>query len=128
VGNDATVSPGAAGGQLDLNLYKPVLAQTFLESTQLLANGSEVFAERFVANLSANRDHCRDQVERSMALATALNPAVGYDAAAKIAKEALESGRTVREVAVEQGHLSEAEAERVLDPARMTERGILGDD
>jgi fumarate hydratase class II len=128
VGNDATVSTGAAGGQLDLNLYKPVLAHAFLESTTLLANGSEVFAERFVANLEANREHCQEQVERSMALATALNPAVGYDAAAKIAKEALDSGRTVREVAVEGGHLTPEEADRVLDPERMTERGILGDE
>jgi fumarate hydratase class II len=128
VGNDAAVAAGAAEGQIDLNLYKPVLAHNFLQSTELLANASEVFAERFVAKLEANGTHCADQVERSMALATALNPAIGYDKASKVAKQALAEGKTVREVAVAEGYLTEAEADEVLDPARMTRRGILGDD
>jgi fumarate hydratase class II len=128
VGNDAAVSAGAAGGQLDLNLYKPVLAHNFLQSAELLSNASEVFAERFVAKLEANEEHCADQVERSMALATALNPAIGYDAAAKVAKQALAEDKTVKQVAVDEGYLSEDEAEDVLDPEKMTHRGILGDD
>jgi len=126
VGNDAAVSRGAAGGQLDLNLYKPVIAHNTLQSTTLLANASEVFAERFVAKLDANREHCAERVERSMALATALNPAIGYDKASEVAEAALREGKTVREVAVERGYLTEAEADEVLDPRRMTERGILG--
>ncbi len=125
VGNDAAVSTGAAGGQLDLNLFKPVLAYNFLQSTALLANASETFAEKFIANLEANAGHCRDQVERSMALATALNPSIGYDRASEVAKEALESGRTIHEVVVEKGYLTPEEAEEVLDPERMTHRGIL---
>jgi len=125
VGNDATVSTGAASGQLDLNLYKPVLAHTFLQSATLIANAAETFAERFVGRLEANRDHCADAVERSMALATALNPTIGYDAASEVAKVALKQDKTVREVAVERGHLTEAEADRVLDPERLTRRGIL---
>ncbi|WP_372910959.1 class II fumarate hydratase [Salinigranum sp.] len=128
VGNDAAVSAGAAEGQIDLNLYKPVLAHNFLESAQLLSNSAEVFAERFVAKLEANEDHCADQVERSMALATALNPAIGYDKASKVAKQALAEGKTVREVAVDEGYLTEEEADEVLDPMAMTRRGILGDD
>jgi fumarate hydratase class II len=128
VGNDAAVAAGAAEGQIDLNLYKPVLAHNVLQSTALLANSAEVFAERFVAKLEANEAHCADQVERSMALATALNPAIGYDKASKVAKQALAEDKTVREVAVAEGYLSEAEADEVLDPARMTRRGILGDD
>jgi len=128
VGNDAAVSAGAAEGQIDLNLYKPVLAHNFLQSADLLANGSEVFAERFVAKLEANEEVCEQQVERSMALATALNPAIGYDKASKVAKRALAEGKTVREVAVEEGYLTEEEADEVLDPERMTHRGILGDD
>jgi fumarate hydratase class II len=126
VGNDAAVSAGAAEGQLELNLYKPVIASNVLESADLLANASVAFAEKFVAKLEADRGTCAEQVERSMALATALNPQIGYDAAAKVAKQALAEGRTVREVAVEEGYLTEAEAEEVLDPASMTERGILG--
>ncbi|MFB6295370.1 MAG: class II fumarate hydratase [Halobacteriales archaeon] len=127
VGNDATISYGATEGQVDLNLYKPVLAHDFLDSAELIANSAAAFAETFVAKLEADRETCRTQVERSMALATALNPAIGYDAASKVAKQALAEGKTVREVAIEEGYLTEAEADEVLDPAKMTERGILGD-
>jgi fumarate hydratase class II len=128
VGNDAAIAAGAAEGQIDLNLYKPVIAHNFLQSARLLANGSEVFAKRFVARLEANREHCERQVEQSMALATALNPAIGYDKASEVAKTALKEGKTVREVAVEKGYLTEAEADEVLDPRKMTERVILGED
>ena len=128
VGNDATVSTGAARGELDLNLYKPVLAHSFLESATLIANASEQFAEKFVAKLEANREYCEEQVERSMALATALNPHIGYDKASDAAKTALKEGKTVREVVVEKGYLEEEEVDEVLDPAKMTERGILGRD
>jgi fumarate hydratase class II len=128
VGNDAAVAAGAAEGQIDLNLYKPVLAHNFLQSATVLANGSEVFAERFVAKLEADREHCEERVEQSMALATALNPAIGYDKASKVAKRAMAEGKTIREVVLEEGYLSAAEADEVLDPATMTERGILGQD
>jgi fumarate hydratase class II len=128
VGNDAAVSAGAAEGQIDLNLYKPVLAHNFLQSAELLSNASEVFARKFVAKLEANEEHCAEQVEQSMALATALNPAIGYDKASEVAKAALKENRTVKEVVVEKGYLSEDEAEDVLDPVGMTERVILGDD
>jgi len=127
VGNDAAVSAGAADGQLELNLYKPVIASNVLESADLVANASEAFAAKFVAKLEADRETCETQVQRSMALATALNPQIGYDAAATVAKQALAEGRTVREVAVEEGYLTAEEAEEVLDPALMTERGILGE-
>ncbi|MFC6989080.1 class II fumarate hydratase [Haloplanus sp. GCM10025708] len=128
VGNDAAVAAGAAEGQIDLNLYKPVLAHNFLQSAELLANASETFAEKFVAKLEANEEYCAEQVERSMALATALNPAIGYDKASEVAKAALKEDKTVREVAVEKGYLTESEADEVLDPEKMTHRGILGDD
>ncbi|MDH5021244.1 class II fumarate hydratase [Halobacterium rubrum] len=129
VGNDAAVSAGAAEGQIDLNLYKPVLAHNFLQSADMLANASEAFGEKFVAKLEANEAVCEEQVERSMALATALNPTIGYDRASEVAKAALKEGKTVKEVVVEKGYLSESEAADVLDPERMTHRGILsGDD
>ena len=127
VGNDATVAAGAADGQLDLNLYKPVCAYNFLQSAELVANASTVFATRFVDPLEANRDHCVRQVEQSMALATALNPHIGYDKAADTAKTALKSGTTVREVAIEKGYVTEEEADEILDPVKMTKRGILGE-
>ncbi|MES3518357.1 MAG: lyase family protein, partial [Natronomonas sp.] len=128
VGNDAAVSAGAAEGQIDLNLYKPVLAHNFLESAELIANSSEVFAERFVAPLEANEEHCAERVEESMAMATSLNVHIGYDKASEVAKTALKEDKTVREVVLEKGYLDEEEADEVLDPAAMTERGILGQD
>ena len=128
VGNDAAVSAGAARGELNLNLYKPVLAYNFLQSAELLANAAETFGERFVRKLEANEAHCVERVEQAMALATALNPAIGYDKASKVAKQALDEGKTVRQVAVQEGYLTEAEADEVLNPEAMTHRVILGDD
>jgi fumarate hydratase class II len=129
VGNDAAVAAGAAEGQIDLNLYKPVCAHNFLQSAELLANASEVFAENFVAKLEADREHCEERVKQSMALATALNPAIGYDKASEVAKEAMKEGKTIREVVLEKGYLDAEEVDDVLDPAKMTERVILsGDD
>ena len=128
VGNDAAVSAGAAEGQIDLNLYKPVIAHNYLESANLLANASEAFAKKFVAELEADRAGMEAQVEQSMALATALNPTIGYDKASKVAKQALAEGKTVKEVVVSEGYLSKDEAEEVLDPERMTHRGILGEE
>ncbi|MBB6646294.1 class II fumarate hydratase [Halobellus ruber] len=126
VGNDAAVAAGAAEGQIDLNLYKPVIAHNVLQSAELLSNAAETFGERFVAKLEANEDVCGQQVERSMALATALNPTIGYDKASEVAKTALKEGKTIREVVVAKGYLTEAEADEVLDPESMTHRGILG--
>jgi fumarate hydratase class II len=128
VGNDAAVAAGAAEGQIDLNLYKPVCAYNFLQSAELVSNASETFASKFVAKLEADREHCEAQVEQSMALATALNPHIGYDRASEAAKTALKEGKTVREVVVEKGYLSEDEADEIIDPEAMTHRGILGDE
>ena len=128
VGNDAAVSAGAARGEIDLNLYKPVIAHNFLESAELLSNVAATFGERFVAKLEANEEFARERVEQSMALATALNPAIGYDKASKVAKKALAEDKSVREVAVSEGYLTEAEADEVLDPESMTHRVILGDE
>ena len=125
VGNDAAIAAGAASGQLELNLYKPVIAHNFLESARILGNGSQVFADRFIAPLEADRAHIAAQVEESMALATALNPHIGYDNAAKAAKAALDEGKTVREIVIERDYLSEAEADAILDPQKMTTPGIL---
>jgi fumarate hydratase class II len=128
LGNDAAVSAGAAGGQIDLNLYKPVLAHNFLESAELLTNAAEAFATKFVDKLEANEEHSQKQAERCLALATALNPTIGYDKASEVAKEALKTDQTIREVVLEKGYLSESEADEVLDPEKMTHRGILGEE
>ncbi|WP_136715944.1 class II fumarate hydratase [Halorientalis salina] len=128
VGNDAAVEYGAAEGQIDLNLYKPVLAHNFLQSANMLANASETFGEKFVAKLEADQEHCEERVKESMALATALNPAIGYDKASDVAKTALKEDKTIREVVLEKGYLDAEEVDDVLDPAKMTVRGILSAD
>lgn len=125
VGNDAAINAGAGRGELDLNLYKPVIAHNFLQSCSIVSNAATVFAIKFVSELEANREVCATQVDRSMALATALNPAIGYDKAAEVAKTALAEDKTVREVVLERGYLDEDEVDTVLDPRRMTEPGVL---
>ena len=125
IGNDMTIAYGAAEGQLELNLYKPILANDFLNSSKIISNVAIVFAEKFIDLLSANREKCEGQVEWSIALATSLSPHIGYDKAAKIAKEAYTNEKTVREVAIEMGEISEVEADYMLDARRMTKPGIL---
>jgi fumarate hydratase class II len=117
IGNDATIAFAGTFGNFELNTMLPVVAYNLLQSIELLSNATEVFARRCVAGLQANREKCEGNIEQSLAMCTALVPAIGYDAAAKIAKLAYESGRTVREVAAETTGLSPAELKRLLNPA-----------
>jgi fumarate hydratase class II len=124
MGNDATIGMAAqAGGIFELNLMMPVAAYNLLQSIGLLARASENLAKRCIDGLQAT-DHGPAMVEQGLMLATALAPAIGYDAAAKIAKEALTSGKTVREIARQRTDLKPEELDRLLDPARMTEPGL----
>ncbi|MBI3949076.1 MAG: class II fumarate hydratase, partial [Acidobacteria bacterium] len=124
IGNDMTIAICGQGGDFELNVMMPVLVYNLLQSIQLLANGARVLADKCVAGIEANRERCEGLIEGSLAMVTALAPKIGYDAAAKIAKEAYATGRTVRELAKEMKVLPEDELERVLDPRRMTEPGI----
>jgi fumarate hydratase class II len=124
IGNDVTIAIGGQGGDFELNVMMPVIVYNLLQSIQLLAKGSQVLADMCVSGIKANRERCESLIEGSLAMVTALAPKIGYDAAAKIAKEASETGRTVREIAKEKKVLPEDELERVLDPRRMTEPGI----
>lgn len=119
-GNDLAVALGGQGGRFELNTMMPLMAHNFLQSVELLANASRLFAERCVKGLAADSARCTEMVERSLAMVTALAPALGYDKAAALAKEAYASGRTIREVAREMGLLSEEELARLLDARRMT--------
>ncbi|HYM84554.1 MAG TPA: class II fumarate hydratase [Candidatus Dormibacteraeota bacterium] len=122
LGNDATVAFAQTGSFLELNVMMPVAATAILESIELLAHGSENFSARAIEGLRAT-ERGPQLVEQGLMLATALAPLIGYDAAAKLAKEALASGRTIRELALERG-MSADELERLLDPAGMTEPGL----
>jgi fumarate hydratase class II len=125
IGCDAAVCQAAQGSYFELNLMMPVAAHNLLEATHLLAAASDNFTEQCIKGLQAT-EKGPQMVEQGLMLATALAPAIGYDAAADIAKTAAKSGRTIREVAREKTDLSEAELDRLLDPAKMTEPGLGG--
>ncbi|HTC85294.1 MAG TPA: lyase family protein, partial [Candidatus Acidoferrum sp.] len=122
VGNDATIGFSQTGSFLELNVMMPVAAAAILESIGLLAASAVNLATRCVDGLTAT-DRGPQLVEQGLMLATALAPVIGYDAAAALAKEALKTGRTIRELALERG-LAPEELDRLLDPARMTAPGF----
>ncbi len=123
IGNDTTIALAASamGSTFELNVMMPVMAHALLESIDLLARGARVFADRCVTGLQANADRCGELVEKSLAMCTALAPAIGYDAAADIAKKAFKTGATVRHVAESKEVLPPEDLARLLDPRRMTE-------
>lgn len=128
IGNDQAITTGGQAGNFQLNVMKPVMADNFLESTNILASASENFAGKCIDLLEAREDNCETMVERGLALVTALAPRIGYDRAAEISKQAYKTGQTIREVALEEEVLPEDELDEVLDPERMTEPGILESD
>jgi fumarate hydratase class II len=122
IGNDAAVTyAGGLLGNLDLHVGMPVMARNMLESIRLLGNVCEIFVDKCLDGLEANRERCEALIEQSLAMCTSLAPLIGYDQAAAIAKQAFETGKTVRQVALEKQVLSEAELAAALDPAKMTE-------
>jgi fumarate hydratase, class II len=122
IGNDATLGWGGAAGNFELNVMIPVMAYNLLNSVTILANGCRLFASRCVEGIEANEARCASLVEQSLAMVTALNSRIGYDAAAAIAKEALATGKTVRELCLEKKLLPPDELARLLDARSMTGR------
>jgi fumarate hydratase class II len=124
LGNDQTIAVAAQAGSIfELNLMMPVAAHALLESIALLSAAAQNLGEKCIAGIKAT-DRGPRMVEHGLMLATALVPAIGYDAAAKIAKEALTTGKTIREIARERTKLTPAELDRLLDPSRMTQPGV----
>ena len=124
VGAEAAVSfAGGLLGSFELHVGMPVMAHNLLEAIRLLGNVCDAFVDKCVAGLQANRRRCEELVEQSLAMCTSLTPHVGYDRAAAIAKAAHESGKTVRQVALEQKVLDEQKLNEILDPRSMTEPG-----
>jgi fumarate hydratase, class II len=124
VGNDTAVAWGGANGNFELNVMMPMIAHNLLESIRLLSTASEAFSDRCVAGIEANVARARELVERNAIIVTALNPHIGYDNGAKIAKEATATGRSVRELVLEAGLMSADELDAALDIKSMTEGGI----
>jgi fumarate hydratase class II len=125
VGCDAAVAAGATGGVgsiLELNVAMPLIASNLLTAIRLMANVAEVFAARCIRGLEANAGRCAELVEQSLAMVTALAPRIGYDAAARLAKQAHEGGKTIRQLCLEQRVLDAAELDKLLDARRQTGR------
>jgi len=121
MGNDQTIAIcGASGGQFQLNILMPVMAHTTLESIRLLTHGTSAFTERCLEGLEANPEACEAAVEKSLSLATSLNPYIGYERAAALAKEAFKTGKTIRQLCEEQNVLPKDQLDEALDPWRMT--------
>ena len=128
IGYDAAVTLGGLGGYFELNLMMPLLAHNLISGADILANAVEVFRDRCVRDLDVNAARCEADVARGLALATALAPVIGYDRAAEIAKEAQRTGRTIQAVARERLDLPDDHLKALLDPARMTNPGLLSED
>jgi fumarate hydratase class II len=125
IGNDAAIAFGGAAGNFELNIMLPMLARNLLESIRLLASASVLFADRCVSGITADEARAREFAEGSPSVATALNPVLGYEEAASIAKQALAERKTIRQVVIERGHVesgkvSLADLDRLLDVIRMT--------
>ncbi|MCI0746015.1 MAG: class II fumarate hydratase [Verrucomicrobia subdivision 3 bacterium] len=116
IGNDFAITFAGAFGNFELNTMMPVIAWNLLQSIDLLTNASSIFARRAIEGLAADHVRCEANVERSLAMCTALAPVIGYDKAARIAKVAYETNRTVREVATELSGLDHKTLDRLLDP------------
>jgi aspartate ammonia-lyase len=121
IGNDLTITLAAEAGQLQLNVMEPVIAYNLFQSMEMLTSAVHVLTDKCIRGIAADRERCRDLVERSIGIVTAVVPALGYERASEVAKLALESGRPVREILLEKQYFSAEELERLLSPEAMTQ-------
>jgi len=119
IGNDVAITVGGSNGQLELNVFKPMIAYNLLQSIRLLGDVCRSFADKCVAGIEPNRDRIAELLDRSLMLVTALNPEIGYDNAAKIAKKAHEEGLTLKEAAIELGLLTAERFDELVRPGDM---------
>ena len=124
IGNDAAITIAGQSGNFQLNVMLPVIAHNILESARLLGNAARALADKAVAGFTANEGHAADLVEKNPILVTALNPVIGYEKGAAVAKRAYREGRRLKDVAAEDTDLGIEELDRLLDPKKMTEGGI----
>ena len=123
-GNDVAITIANQQGNFELNVMLPVIAQNLLQSITLLGNASRLLADKAIAGFTVNKERMAGLLDKNPILVTALNPVIGYDKAAQIAKKAYAEGRSLKEVAAEMTDLSKEELEKLLDPKKMTEGGI----
>ena len=120
IGNDTAVCFAAEAGQLQLNVMEPVIAQCILESQTWLINAMNTLRTKCVEGITVNAEHCYNMVKNSIGIVTALNPYIGYKASTKVAKEALETGRSVYDLVLEHGLMTKEKLDEALDPKAMT--------
>jgi aspartate ammonia-lyase len=125
-GCDTTVTMAAEAGQLELNVMMPVIAWNALHAQKILTRAMTVLQERTVDGLEADAERARELMDRSTAVATALNPYIGYAATAEVAKAAVASGRPIREIVLEKGLMKAEDLDRILSAEAMTRPGIAG--
>ncbi|MEL7563625.1 MAG: aspartate ammonia-lyase [Dehalobacterium sp.] len=126
IGSNMTISMAVEAGQLELNVMEPVIAFNLFQSFDMMTNVIEVFRKKCIEGITANEDICRSMVEKSIGVVTALNPHIGYENSCSIAEEAYKTGRSVKDVCIKRGILSEEEVNLILQPNEMTEPGIAG--
>ncbi|PKP61944.1 aspartate ammonia-lyase [Candidatus Atribacteria bacterium HGW-Atribacteria-1] len=126
IGNDLTVNLAAEAGQLELNVMEPVLAFNLMQTFDIMTNAQNIFVERCLKGITANEERCREFVEKSIGIVTALNPHIGYEKACLVAREALKKNKTVREVVLAYKFIEEEKLNKILNPYEMTEAGIAG--
>jgi fumarate hydratase class II len=124
MGNHTTITVAGASGNFQLNVMLPVIAHNLLQSIELLASSTRLLADSAIAGFQVRQSRLDESLARNPILVTALNPVIGYEAAARIAKRAYKEGRPVLDVAKEMTSLSEKELRRLLDPAALTRGGI----
>jgi fumarate hydratase class II len=127
IGNDSTITIAGQSGNFQLNVMLPVVALNLIQSIELLASAARVLADSAIAGFTVNQSRLNEALERNPILVTALNPVIGYEKGAAVAKQAYKEGRAIREVAAEQTDLSAAELKKLLDPLELTKGGIKGD-
>lgn len=128
IGNDITVSLGVENGQFELNVMEPVIAFNLFNSMRYLTNAVNTFVDKLLLDLEVDRERCQYWLDRSVGIVTALMPHIGYENASVLAKEAYTSGRSIREIILEKGLLSETDMNHILSPKEMTKPGIAGAD
>ena len=119
IGNDLAVANAAAAGQLELNVFMPIIAYNLLYSIEILSNAIDAFTEKCVRGIKANKEHMHHVVSRDISLATALAPYIGYSQAAKIARKAYNEHKTVKDVCLELKIMPKDKLDKILDPSRM---------
>jgi aspartate ammonia-lyase len=120
MGNDMTIACAAEAGQLQLNAFEPMIAYAMFRSLSHLTQACRVLDEKCVRGITANPERLREQLDHSIVLVTALNPYIGYENATQVAKEALASGRAVRQIVTEQGLLTPAQLDSILNVETLT--------